>query len=373
MYISLFDVPPVLPSTAEPNPTQHQNDPPPSIMIQANGDILSELLIAQLLEEDLRMLAQAQEAERVQLDHVLTESKLAARLALDPKGKREMSPFVFPPEEEIDSDAQIALQIAVNEARAESDAAYAQSLQSSQNSAIFTDQQTAQKWAAAERKLMLDVEFAKRLQAMQNEGKDIDSDPSARDVETVLGRARVDDILARDPNKEDKGKGKATHHLLDGEGMVEEVEMEIVQSANSSARLPFGLQLPCPNSHPYCLECVGSYIRSKLDPHGDGKGNFGSVVFPINCPECDEGEWVDGIPDDVASRVVDGAMMDLWGDRSPNSITRNSWTVRRDTIAQILIARSLSNYLKTQMCLRQHVRRAMLPYVSLVEYYGMIT
>lgn len=184
MYISLFDVPPVLPSTAEPNPTQHQNDPPPSIMIQANGDILSELLIAQLLEEDLRMLAQAQEAERVQLDHVLTESKLAARLALDPKGKREMSPFVFPPEEEIDSDAQIALQIAVNEARAESDAAYAQSLQSSQNSAIFTDQQTAQKWAAAERKLMLDVEFAKRLQAMQNEGKDIDSDPSARDVET---------------------------------------------------------------------------------------------------------------------------------------------------------------------------------------------
>lgn len=164
--------------------------------------------------------------------------------------------------------------------------------------------------------------------------------------------------------------------------------ISVVQSANSSARLPFGLQLPCPNSHPYCLECVGSYIRSKLDPHGDGKGNFGSVVFPINCPECDEGEWVDGIPDDVASRVVDGAMMDLWvrsifrsentewmlnqGDRSPNSITRNSWTVRRDTIAQILIARSLSNYLKTQMCLRQHVRRAMLPYVSLVEYYGMI-
>lgn len=84
------------------------------------------------------------------------------------------------------------------------------------------------------------------------------------------------------------------------------------RSANSSGRLPFGLHLPCPKSHAYCLECIASYINSKLDPTGSGRGDPGTVVFPIRCPECDVNEWPDGIPDDVATKVLDGTVMDLW-------------------------------------------------------------
>lgn len=85
-----------------------------------------------------------------------------------------------------------------------------------------------------------------------------------------------------------------------------------IQSANSSARLPFGLCLPCPDSHPYCLECIASYINSKLDPDGNGNANPNTVVFPIKCPECDLNEWSDGIPDDLAVRVLDERLMGIW-------------------------------------------------------------
>src|ERR1700691_2595567 len=37
-------------------------------------------------------------------------------------------------------------------------------------------------------------------------------------------------------------------------------------SANSSTRLPFGLRLPCPNQHSYCVGCLSRYIICKLDP-----------------------------------------------------------------------------------------------------------
>ncbi|KAG6861298.1 hypothetical protein C0995_001852 [Termitomyces sp. Mi166 len=75
-------------------------------------------------------------------------------------------------------------------------------------------------------------------------------------------------------------------------------------SANSSNRLPFGLRLPCPKEHPYCISCLTSYIQSKLDPDGLGVGKSSATVFPIRCPECPMIVWPEGIDDDVAQRVL---------------------------------------------------------------------
>ena len=81
--------------------------------------------------------------------------------------------------------------------------------------------------------------------------------------------------------------------------------------ANSSSRLPFGLLLPCPKSHAYCLQCITNHIISKLDPKGDGTGNPG-VVFPVRCLECSLDKWPDGIPDDTAAKVLDAEYMNIW-------------------------------------------------------------
>lgn len=88
--------------------------------------------------------------------------------------------------------------------------------------------------------------------------------------------------------------------------------IKAVLSANSSTRLPFGLRLPCPSEHAYCIACLSSYIQSKLDPEGDGGGSSGTAVFPIRCPECSPTEWIDGIPDNVADRILGEKGMVLW-------------------------------------------------------------
>ena len=77
------------------------------------------------------------------------------------------------------------------------------------------------------------------------------------------------------------------------------------RSANSSSRMPFGLRLLCPAAHAYCRSCLELYIKSKLDPEGDGKTSSSRVVFPIKCPECPITKWPDGISDDVAERVLE--------------------------------------------------------------------
>jgi hypothetical protein len=83
-------------------------------------------------------------------------------------------------------------------------------------------------------------------------------------------------------------------------------------SANSSSRLQFGLRLPCPQQHAYCVGCLTSYIEMKLDPEGKGGGNSGIIVFPIRCPECPITDYMDGIPDDIAGRVLGPEKMVLW-------------------------------------------------------------
>ena len=76
-------------------------------------------------------------------------------------------------------------------------------------------------------------------------------------------------------------------------------------AANSSARLPYGLRLPCPKDHGYCLPCLTSYILTELE-------GIGTIVFPIKCPECSLDVWEDGIPDEVAERVLGESGMVPW-------------------------------------------------------------
>lgn len=83
-------------------------------------------------------------------------------------------------------------------------------------------------------------------------------------------------------------------------------------SANSSTRLPFGLRLPCPDRHPYCVGCLSQYIVSKLDPDGIGGAPAEQIISPIRCPECPLGQWGDGVQDDVAERVLTRDSIVLW-------------------------------------------------------------
>lgn len=128
-------------------------------------DVLSELLISQLLEEDLLLLSSAKEAEKLQLDQVLAIS--ARSKGRIPRFSNLTSSSIPP------SDSDIAFQIYAADARVTSDAAYAQSLQLSAGANI-ADMQYAQTVAAAEKKFMLDAEFARRLQAVDEQGMNVD-------------------------------------------------------------------------------------------------------------------------------------------------------------------------------------------------------
>lgn len=83
-------------------------------------------------------------------------------------------------------------------------------------------------------------------------------------------------------------------------------------TANSSAKLAFGLRLPCPGQHPYCISCLTEYINGKLDPNGTGDMNTNTLVFPIRCPGCPIMQWETGIQDDVAEKVLDAQSMSVW-------------------------------------------------------------
>ena len=83
-------------------------------------------------------------------------------------------------------------------------------------------------------------------------------------------------------------------------------------TANSSAKLPFGLRLPCPGKHPYCISCLTEYINGKLDPSGNGDMSTHILVFPIRCPGCPIADWESGIQDDVAEKVLDQESLGVW-------------------------------------------------------------
>jgi hypothetical protein len=108
-------------------------------MTSCEDDVLSEILIAQLLEEDLRLLGSAKEAERLQLDQVLAISARAKGRI--PKFSATTGASV------IKGDEDVALEVLAEDARVSSDAAYAQRVQTS----TIADMQYAQRVAAAEK------------------------------------------------------------------------------------------------------------------------------------------------------------------------------------------------------------------------------
>jgi len=84
--------------------------------------------------------------------------------------------------------------------------------------------------------------------------------------------------------------------------------VEVSLTASTSEKQPtYGLALPCPGSHEYCLDCMTSYLRSKLD----GATSDGGNVFPVRCPECPRTvEWE--VKDDVAEKVLGRDLLDVW-------------------------------------------------------------
>ncbi|CAL1708947.1 unnamed protein product [Somion occarium] len=306
----------------------------------SSPDVLSELLVAQLLEEDMRTFADAREAERLQMTQVLADSSRASgRIPKKFNIKDTMS------------DGDVALQLMAEEARLSGDAALAQALQHSVDSSVTAGQQEAQRLAAAEKKLMLDAEFARRLQEADESG-DIDPDaPNMQSAESVLGQAAIERIFAGDLNDKGKSKvqwnrnGKRSQNLDETDSFWKRVKAEdedvkcnsIYRSASSPSLIPYGaksmriadqpqhvgfvwklskqptlqLQLLSPQTpHPsFRLACTCHALNLT---QGDGSGNPSMVVFPLRCPECSLSEWADGIPDDVAARVLSEKNMTTW-------------------------------------------------------------
>jgi hypothetical protein len=141
------------------------------VMPESSLDISTELLIAQLLEEDLANIGHGKAAEQLQLNLILYDS---------PDPPQPHSQVV---DDEPETDEDIATRMFVENARLTRDAAYAQSLHNTFDIASY---QLAQKLAAAEKKVMLDTEFAKRLQAAENSGEvDMDA-PNMQDADKCV-------------------------------------------------------------------------------------------------------------------------------------------------------------------------------------------
>ncbi|KAM5533573.1 hypothetical protein V8D89_012789 [Ganoderma adspersum] len=292
-----------------------------------NPDMLTELLIAKLLEEDMLSIETMRAAEELQFHEALNSSALAAG----------HFPKKFQPASGTNAvrqtDHDFAMGVLAAEINANKDALMAQALQHAEDSNMAAGRQYAQKLAAGEKKSLLDAEFAKRLQQQFDDGQD--DEGALRDAESVLGRDAIENIMAADMNE--KGKGKAPPHSKEKRFAAPSVKQEAdaaklhpicgvcmepfqatyspaaaIQSANSSGRMQFGTHLPCPQSHGYCISCLDSYINSKLDPDGSGASNPNAVVFPIRCPECPVNDWPQGIPNEVAERVLTEKGMTLW-------------------------------------------------------------
>ena len=146
---------------------------------QMNNDLLNELLIAKLLEDDLRQLESARAAEEFQLGEALASSALAAAGRFPKKATRGKLPDAA----RATSEQDVVLDVLSAEIIANKDAAVAQALQHSEDSNIAASRQYAQKLVAAEKKCALDAEFARRLQEAIDQGQDDDEDFDVRDAE----------------------------------------------------------------------------------------------------------------------------------------------------------------------------------------------
>ena len=140
------------------------------VLAPSSSDFETELLIAQLLEDDLATIENGTVAEQLQLNLVLYDDSDAANISRPHSQKVDDDP---------DTDGDVATRVFAESAGVTADAALAQSLV---NSFGVGSYQLAQKLITAEMKIMLDAEFAKRLQAAAN-GGEIDTDaPEMQDA-----------------------------------------------------------------------------------------------------------------------------------------------------------------------------------------------
>jgi len=69
----------------------------------------------------------------------------------------------------------------------------------------------------------------------------------------------------------------------------------------------YGLTLPCRGAHNYCLDCLRSYINSKVEASDETGGSS----LSIRCPEC---PWDDNwrIDDKTVTKVLSGDLLERW-------------------------------------------------------------
>ena len=110
-------------------------------MADVTNELLSEQCIAQILENDLRLLESVKQAEKLQLDNVVAVSAQA-------QGGR-IPEFSQAPQPELD--VNLAFETYLSDARTSNDGAYAQLIQNEIQAKITQDWQYAQRVSAAER------------------------------------------------------------------------------------------------------------------------------------------------------------------------------------------------------------------------------
>ncbi|KAG6816774.1 hypothetical protein H0H87_003037 [Tephrocybe sp. NHM501043] len=286
-------------------------------------DFASEQLIAQLLQEDLTLMDSYRQAEKLQLDQVIATSARAQGHI--PKYSKDDTVS-----NNLDTDADIAFELYVSDARVSSDAAYAQTVQNEAFTANTVDMQMAQRMAANERRgrvirfviafeEAIEIEDSAILTTSKGKGRQLSSPPLYQDSRKRIKRESLESLDDFSRMKEGStspvGVPYSTCNICLEAFTVTNSPISATLSANSSTKLQFGLCLPCPKNHAYCISCLTSYIESKLDPDGRGVGKSIATVFPIRCPECPLVAWPEGIDDDVARRVLGDHGMTEWVSR----------------------------------------------------------
>jgi hypothetical protein len=175
----------------------------------ADIDSMSELLVAQLLEEDLKIVQDCEFAEELQfLDQLFDDSS---------KDKGRHIPEYSNP---LEDDHDIAARIFVEGFRPSSDHLCAQVLQHSIDASEVASQQFVQKLVAAEKNILLDAEFAKRLQDAEDNGQIATDNVKMLDAERYCVSAPHDSYL-----KLLKCSWPGLHRFCDGETLLFPVSM----------------------------------------------------------------------------------------------------------------------------------------------------
>ncbi|KAI0340375.1 hypothetical protein BDW22DRAFT_1486226 [Trametopsis cervina] len=292
----------------------------------------SDVELSRLLNE----LTPAEIAEILELTSVEVDEILQQPLPNLADGKSSSSL------DEHATDEESVLAMWAADVQVSTDAVLAQALQHSDDAAFIASHQYAQRLLAAEKRNALDAEFAWRLQELENKGGVIDD---IYDIEQVLGIEEIESILASNPNEKGKGAIKPNHREAhdwvqlevddDFDAQVDSTQqkpsinecgicMEAIQLVHSpvnaaryrqvstSTTRPFGVAIPCPGDHQYCQECLVFYIKLKIDPNGDGRGNPNTIVFPIVCPGCSIADEGGGLTDEIASRILSEKDFQIW-------------------------------------------------------------